>query len=279
MKKNIDRTERRFARLIQDVDKIILPFIESIDIEHISKHNAGYKNYKNDRFKHFIENEKKRFVKALDIIVNDKQDGSVCDLGCFIPYLPVALSLLNYNVKIVDKYDFYGREFKDTIIKLAERYKIDVFDIDILNDNIEVLNKNDIVLLMAVVEHLNGTPRFLFDKIHHLLSENGFFLFETPNIADFAKRIRMLLGYSPLPDYKDFFHSAYPFTGHNREMTVSEVIYLFEHTGFKIEQLKCYDYVGTSELTARGKVLKLIKSILPLKNKGQSILVKGKVSR
>ncbi len=275
----LNAKKREVNSLIREVDKVIAPLLETVNVDDLSKHNAGYRCYKTDKFKYFVESEKNRFIKVIDVISNDRQHGTVCDLGCFIPYLPVALSVLGYKVKIVDKYDFYGRFFKDSILKLAEDNNITLFDIDILCDSFESLGRNDIVLLMAVVEHLNGTPRFLFEKIPHILSDTGFFLFETPNIAEFTKRIKMLLGHSPLPDYKDYFHSAYPFTGHNREMTVSEVVYLFEQTGFKIERLECYDYAGSSGLSAWGRALRIIKNILPLRNKGQSILVKGKVRR
>ena len=58
---------------------------------------------------------------------------------------------------------------------------------------------------MAVVEHLHGSPQELFNKIRNIISEKGFLIFEVPNIAQFNKRLRMLLGFSLLVDYHNTF--------------------------------------------------------------------------
>jgi SAM-dependent methyltransferase len=277
MNRSIRDLKREFGDLIQEVDAAIKPLIDSIDIHAISRHNAGYKRYEADKFHYFVESEKNRFIKALDIILRDRRQGVISDIGCFIPYLPVALSLLGYDVRIADKYEFYGGRFKESMLAFSQRHRLSLFDLDILQDYIGILGKNDIVLLMAVVEHLHGTPRFLFKKIHDLLKEGGMFLFEVPNIAALNKRFRMLFGFSPLPDYNDYFESSYPFTGHNREMTVSEVRYLFHQAGFKIKHLECYDYENAKNIQWRWKLARFLKVIIPSGTMGQSIMVKAVV--
>ena len=42
----------------------------------------------------FIGRERSRFIKALGIIRDRRTTGSVCDVGCFLPYLPLALRKL-----------------------------------------------------------------------------------------------------------------------------------------------------------------------------------------
>ncbi|MEQ8971773.1 MAG: hypothetical protein RIE73_15425 [Coleofasciculus sp. C1-SOL-03] len=275
MTNNFKQLEDKFYKLIKDTDKIIYPLIESIEIDDISKHNSAYRNYSNDKFKNFVEVEKRRFIKVLNVITEDKCHGKICDLGCFIPYVPMALSLLGYQVQIVDKYELYGSRFKHSILKLAETHSIEVNDMDILQDEFTNLAKNDIVLLMAVVEHLSGSPENLMNKVQQIISPNGFIIFEVPNIAEFAKRIKMMLGNSPLPPYETYFHSDYPFTGHNREMTVAEVIYLMDKTGFEIEWLHCYDYSKYLPKTWLGKSIRVIKKLIPIRDKGESIMVKA----
>jgi len=277
MNRNIRDLKREFGNLIQEVDTAVRPLIDSIDIQAISKHNAGYMRYGTDKFRYFVESEKNRFIKALDIILRDRRQGVVCDIGCFIPYVPVALSLLGYNVRVVDNYDFYGSRFKESILAFSQTHRLSLFDLDIIQNDLDLLGKNDIVLLMAVVEHLHGTPQFLFNKIHNLLNEGGKLLFEVPNIAALNKRFRMLFGHSPLSDYSDYFHSSYPFTGHNREMTVAEVRYLFHQAGLTIEHLECYDYEDAKNIQWRGKLVRFLRAIIPSKNTGQSILVKAVV--
>jgi len=268
---------KKYSSLIKDVDRLIMPLIDAIDVRDISKHNIGYLDYGIDKYKCFIEFEKNRFIKVIDLISDSLGQGVVCDLGCFIPYLPVALSLLGYQVKIVDKYELYAANYKNHLTIFAEKNNIELFDLDILEDDFDILGKNDVALLMAVVEHLHGSPKNLFDKIRRIITEKGFLIFEVPNIAQFTKRLKILLGYSPLVDYQLYFNSAYPFSGHNREMTVAEVKYLFEQTGFTIDLLDCYDHYRPSPLTLKNVLVELIKSVTPLRHKGQAILVKGSI--
>jgi SAM-dependent methyltransferase len=275
--KSIKDLKSEFSKLIQEVDAAIKPLIDSIDIQTISGHNAGYRRYAADKFHYFVECEKNRFIKALDIILRDRRQGIISDIGCFIPYLPVALSLLGYEVRIADRYELYGGGFKDSILELSQRHRLSLFDLDIVRDYIGILGKSDIVLLMAVVEHLHGTPRFLFKKVQGLLKEGGIFLFEVPNIAAINKRFRMLFGGSPLPDYNDYFESSYPFTGHSREMTVAEVRYLFHQAGFRIKHLECYDYENPRIIRWRSNLIRFLKFLIPSGTMGQSILVKAEV--
>ncbi len=111
-------------------------------------------------------------------------------------------------------------------------------DLDILSDDMVRLEYNDVVLLMAVIEHLNGSPRRLINNVRKIMKPDALLFSEVPNISEFSKRIRMMFGHSPLPQYKDYFYSEYPYAGHNREMTVEEVRFLFENCVFKL--CRCY---------------------------------------
>lgn len=262
---------RRFSSLVRDVDRELDSFVHAIDLDELSRHNAGYRAYAGQKFKSFVELEKNRFISALDYVRASLSHGAVCDLGCFVPYLPVALAKLGYEVKIVDKYSLYGTELKRSIEQLASKWSIQVFDLDILNDDFSVLGRNDVVFLMAVIEHLNGSPRVLMEKARSIISERGYLLFEVPNIAEFSKRLAPLLGRSILPDYAVYFDSAYPFAGHNREMTLAEVAYLFRATGYQVEHLFCYDYGPGLPNGWKGRLLRIGKALAPMKNKEQVI--------
>ena len=47
------------------------------------------------------------------------------------------------------------------------------------------------------------------NEVKEILKDEGLLLFEVPNIAEFTKRLRMLLGFSPLANYNDYFDSDY----------------------------------------------------------------------
>lgn len=267
---------KKYTSLAKEVEKEIVPLIESIDVRCLTKYNEYYKRYSKDKFKYFVEIEKFRYFKALEIITADKGQTAICDVGCFVPYLSVALAILGYKVKIIDNYSLYNDSFKTRIHQLAEKKSIQLIDFDILRDDFNLLGRNDVVLLMAVIEHLNGTPRYLLKNIHNIISSDGFLLVDVPNIAEFLKRIRLLFGFSPLADYEHYYNSAYPHIGHNREMTVDEVRYMLGHSNFDIEYLECYDYDPSPAKTIYGKLSLLLKKVLPIKNKQGSIIAKAR---
>jgi 2-polyprenyl-3-methyl-5-hydroxy-6-metoxy-1,4-benzoquinol methylase len=268
--------DHELALILADADKLIVPLLDSINVDDISQHNFDYKSYNKDRFRHFIEAEKTRFITATKIIYQDFKGGTICDLGTFIPYFPIILASLGYDVTIVDTYKLYGSNFENSIRELAEKKSIKVVDLNILNDSLDSLGIYDVVLLMAVVEHLNGSPRELMQKIYKMISPDGCLIFEVPNMVEFHRRIQFLLGRSPLPDYQNYFSSDYPFMGHNREMTMAEVTTLMRMSGFTIEKMLCYDYTKISHSSIKGHLASLAKFLMPVKDKGQVITVKAK---
>jgi len=270
------KIENKFAKLILEVDQTIHEFVDEIDLVGLAKNNKHYQNVGRDPFKYLIETQKKRFLIALDWITEHCPAGTVCDLGCFIPWLPVALARLGYVVKIVDRYDYHGALFESLIKRLTERESIEIHYVDILADSFDSLGKNDLVMLMAVVEHLNGSPKDLLIKAQNIINTDGSFLFEVPNIAAILRRLQLLLGTSPLADYDEYLESVYPFPGHNREMTVSEVKILLERTGFVIDRLECFDYDFISQRRLVGKWVMGSRRVIPWgRNMGQSILARA----
>lgn len=272
MKLHIEQILEKHKSVIAETDQLVRPLLESLNIEEIAKFNAGFKRYKENPFA-IMEGEKLRYVRVLEMITNARKTGNICDLGTFVPYLPIMLASLGYEVTIVDHFKFYGPHFESEIRSITAKKSIKVVDLDILNDGFEPLGSHDIVLLMAVLEHLNGTPKALMQKIRSLCRQDGFVLIEVPNIVEFSKRIQMILGRSPLPDYATYFESAYPFMGHNREMTISEVLYLMNRTGFNVQQLFCYDYAPYRVPTFKGWLVQMLKKVVPLRDKGEVISV------
>jgi SAM-dependent methyltransferase len=265
-------------RALSEADRVVRPLVEAIDVNDLSRHNAGYRAYGGDKFGRFVLDERERFAHALRMITADRPTGTVVDVGCFIPHLPVALARLGYHVKIVERYGLYGSRFQDAIGEIARTEGLEVFDLDILSDDFASLGQNDIVLLMAVVEHLNGSPRELMEKIQSILAPGGWLLFEVPNLAELSKRVQLLRGRSPLGDYGVYFDSAYPYMGHNREMTVAEVRQLLTAAGFAAEHVECYDHTPMENLGRKAQLIRRAKRGLPMRNTGESIMVKARTA-
>ena len=47
------------------------------------------------------------------------------------------------------------------------------------------------------------------------------------------------------PTISAYYHSAYPFTGHNREYTVRDLMYVLKQSGFDIIHLETYHRPAT----------------------------------
>jgi hypothetical protein len=94
-------------------------------------------------------------------------------------------------------------------------------------------------------------------------------------MADLSKRLRLLKGTSPLPDYPGYFTSSYPFMGHNREMTVAEVNFMLDACGFDVQRIGTFNYNFANNQNGKDKVIKILKKILPLKHQGETIFALG----
>jgi SAM-dependent methyltransferase len=267
-----------FDRILREVEADLQPVLQSLDVEGLARHNRGYAHYRTDSFRHFVVNERSRFIKAARWLAEGGSGLRVCDLGCFIPYLPLLLSRLGYQVSMVDRYEFFTDEFRAAVERVSAAAGVQVVDADILADDLSSIGRFDAVLLMAVVEHLHGSPLRLMRGIRAILDPEGLLLFEVPNIAEFRRRIAFLRGRSPLPDYGYYLESEYPYFGHNREMTVPEVEQLHARAGFRIERLECYDYSQTQAETLRQRMGLALKRFAPVSHKGETIMALSRPS-
>ena len=277
------KTTPEVNRVIDITSQKIRVLLDSIDFEEQAKRNVLYRKYAANKFHYYVDMEVNRYIKVLDLITTkldpDRKKLDVCDYGCMLPFLPTALSELGYNVTIVDRYEYYGDAFKNSIIKHCDENNLKILDLDILNDSFDIIQESDFSLNLAVVEHLNGSPKEFINKIRSKTKEDGLFIFDVPNIANFVKRVRSVMGYSPLDDYNDYLDAPYPYMGHNREMTVSEVKALMRAANFDIQHIETYDFNPFSTVTKKGRFVKALKPMIPMKHLGECILAISKVKK
>ena len=277
------KTTSEVNGVIDCTSKKIRDLLDGIDFTEQAKRNVLYKKYAANKFHYYVDMEINRYIKVLDIVTTkldpNREKLEVCDYGCMLPFLPTALSLLGYKVTIVDRYEYYGDAFKNSVTKYCAENNLRVIDLDILNDPFDTIKVSDISLNLAVVEHLNGSPKDLINKIRSKTKDDGLFIFDVPNIANFVKRVRSLMGYSPLDDYNDYLEAPYPYMGHNREMTVSEVKALMRAANFDIKYIETYDFNPFSTVTRKGRFIKSLKPIIPAKNLGECILAVSEVKK
>lgn len=220
-------------------DKIRM-IIKQVDRADLALHNEGYAP-EGDLFDHLVAPERARYLLALRML-EGLPPGRAVDLGCFFPYMPLLLTALGWQVTAVDRYSLYGPSVHKALVETARVEGFELLDLDMTTD-LHRVGEADLVLLMAVVEHLNGSPLKLMQDIAALLKpRNGHLLLEVPNIATLWHRLQFVRGISPLPEYGSYLHSSYPFAGHNREMTAAEVRMLLQEAGYAIDRIDLFDY-------------------------------------
>ncbi|HEV2071535.1 MAG TPA: methyltransferase domain-containing protein [Acidimicrobiales bacterium] len=246
--------------LMKAADAKIRTLIKQVDPADLACHNTGYAQV-GDLFENLVAPERARYVFALGML-EGQSPGRAVDLGCLFPYMPMLLTALGWQVTAVDRYSLYGPSMHGTLIEAAASEGFELLDLD-MRTELGQVGEADLVLLMAVVEHLNGSPLELVRNIGNLLTPTGGrLLFEVPNIATLWHRLQLLRGVSPLPDYRTYLRSGYPFAGHNREMTVGEVRMLLAEAHMAIDDIRCFDY-SPSAPGVPSAVLRLVQRVLP----------------
>ncbi len=254
---------KKDLELLNQVREILEPTLKELDFRLIGKHNKSYmKKYAEDPFHYFVELEWPYYSKVIGwYIKNVPKTAKVLEIGMFIPTVPLALSILGYKVTTIERFNLYGNAL-DGIVKLASSKGISIIDSDIVENEIQN-GPYDVINLLAVVEHLLGSPKLLLQKIHKSLHEDGRLVFVVPNQARLQCRLGlMFLGLSVQPCYEDYFQSCYPFEGHNREYVKSEVLYALQHSGFKTEEISAIRYPMRG--SALRRMVGCLQMILPM---------------
>ncbi|MFC1822684.1 class I SAM-dependent methyltransferase [Thermodesulfobacteriota bacterium] len=100
----------------------------------------------------------------------------------------------------------------------------------------------DIVLFLAVIEHLPNSPRLQLNEIHRVLKPDGFLFLDTPNLGAFERKYNMLLhGKGPYFELNHFFFSESPFSGHHREYNLNDLKQMLEWSHFKVTETSYFD--------------------------------------
>lgn len=139
-----------------------------------------------------------------------------------------------------------GVDISEKAIEAAKKNGVNALQLDIdENDFPFPDNFFDAVHAGEVIEHLYDPFHFL-DEIHRTLSETGFLVITTPNLAAIHNRIALLLGYQPFPMLGAKINiggisepdSKPTFTGHIRVLTLGSLKQLLKTHKFQIVEVK-----------------------------------------
>ena len=223
-----------------------------LDLDRLGAHNKSYAvTYDSNRFDSFIATEWPYYAQVLKWYRENVPKGStVLEIGTFIPVVPLLLTWEGYRVTTVEKLSLYG-DALDPMIDLLRGHNVDFRDADIM-DSAFSPGQFDAVNLLAVVEHLLGSPKQLLLRVQGMLKPNAALVFTVPNQARLVRRLGLMFGgMSVQPAFADYFASEYPFSGHHREYTFAEVKHALASTDFSVETLTSIKYPAKGSLGQR----------------------------
>jgi SAM-dependent methyltransferase len=244
----------------------LIPFLEQLDIQTLSKHNTGYLHYASDPIFFFLDLEKHKYYYLLDYILRHfERSSKILDVGFFIPVIPIALSKLGYSVTSIEKMALYDDALLDLAAFVESTCDVRVWDQDIIYDSVDpAADKFDLIILSAIIEHLNGSPKILFEKAKAFGKPDAHYIITVPNAASLEKRLRFFLkGKPPYPPIEDYYDSAYPFSGHNREYSLDDFKYVLDRSGFEPVLIQTHNRRPGNSVNFMQKILNLIAVLGP----------------
>jgi 2-polyprenyl-3-methyl-5-hydroxy-6-metoxy-1,4-benzoquinol methylase len=241
------------------------PLLQRINFSEIAKHNYGYIRYAANPVEFFVDGEFTRFCQTVNYVyLNIPVGSAILDIGFFIPVVPIALAKLGYELSAVEKLSFYNGALDELLSLAQQKYNIQVMDFAITGDDTSFLHqKYDLVLLLAVLEHLNGTPKYLLKKLRNFLKSNGMMIIDVPNAVSLLKRLVLFFkGQYPYTSIQEYYFSDYPYSGHNREYSRQDLEFVLEQNGFWIKDLACFDHnEGMPSKGFKQKLIRVLNSI------------------
>lgn len=101
----------------------------------------------------------------------------------------------------------------------------------------------DVILWLATIEHLHGSPRNIMEQFHDILRKGGILIVDTPNILELRKRIMLLMGKSFMPPIQYIYNSEYH-ADHHREYTLSDLVKVFQWSKYEVLEAKVLDTIS-----------------------------------
>ena len=164
-------------------------------------------------------------VSSLCAAISYRKGASVCDLGSYVNVYPVVLALLGMRVTTVDYYPQASPNsphYNPNIQKALNIYRsvgIQVIESDLYEVTLPS-ESFDVITSFETFEHLWHSPKPIMEKIYSSMRKGGEFVLSVPNIVSLDKRVKVILGRSPLSSFTFYYENGNPFTGHRREMTM-----------------------------------------------------------
>jgi 2-polyprenyl-3-methyl-5-hydroxy-6-metoxy-1,4-benzoquinol methylase len=189
---------------------------------------------------HYLRRSKVRFRRLFRRPL--RRGARWLEVGTSFPVLPIALSLLGFDVSAVEDFSFYPPEIHDLYRQTTARYGVKFIDLNFASAPVKPDQEFDYISLMAVIEHLPHTPRLILENIHAHLTTDGTFFLDVPNVYWAYTVRRFLTGDHLQPPISLLYNSGIPNLHHHREYSARDLRYVLNQSGFVIDELEDFNY-------------------------------------
>jgi 2-polyprenyl-3-methyl-5-hydroxy-6-metoxy-1,4-benzoquinol methylase len=169
--------------------------------------------------------------------------GSVLEVGSLFGQFALSLQRLGFDATVVDRYRAYDGAF-DGYTNFMRTCGVRVIETNRADEHalIATLGQFDVVLCMAVIEHVPDTPRDLLQTLTSHVIPGGVVALDTPNIAGYWNRQRLAQGLSIHQPIENQFFCTIPYEGHHREYTAAEMDWMLQQVGCRRITTSLFDY-------------------------------------
>lgn len=101
----------------------------------------------------------------------------------------------------------------------------------------------DLAMMHDVLEHLHDSPRELLNDMLEVVKPEGYLFLTVPNAANIRKRLRVLIGKTNLPPFREYYWSQGPWRGHVREYVRDDLAQLAQFLKCDIVELRSCDHM------------------------------------
>jgi len=232
--------------------------------KELSIHNYAWSTEIFD-FKSYLQRSSIRFFKAYQTFADKGLDQKICDVGGFWGVFPLTLKELGFNVTMTESLQYYSESF-NKLFKFIKTKDVNVVDFDPFQKKATNPDSFDVVTVMAVLEHYPHSLKYFMENTKSMVAPDGLLYLEVPNIAYWPKRIKHLLGGTPLMNVEVIYKSDIPFIGHHHEFTMGELKQLTELSKLEIVDEIYYNYSPQKSIARKiiwGIMENMINPILP----------------
>ena len=171
------------------------------------------------------------------------ENKKILEVGSLFGFFSSVLKDLGNDVTAFDRYnDFNGA--LDNFCSDMKNQNINVIHSSEVKEDkdFEKLEKFDVIICMAVIEHIPHTPKYFLEKLRSKLKNGGVLILDTPNLTRLENRINLNNDITTFQNIHSQFNTDIPWEGHHREFTMNELIYILEELKFVNIYNKRFDY-------------------------------------